>query len=293
VSAARLPEGARTAVRSAEVFPMTAMSDILQRIIEVKREEIAAARPRRSAADLQELARAQSAPRGFAQALRSAIARGDAAVIAEVKKASPSKGVLRAQFDPAAIAASYARHGAACLSVLTDVQFFQGHEAYLREAREACALPVLRKDFMIDPYQVVEARAMGADCILLIAASLGDGQMAELEHAAAEQGLDVLVEVHDRAELQRALRLRTPLVGINNRDLRTFEVTLDTTLALMADVPADRLLVTESGILAPADVARMRGAGVHAFLVGEAFMRAPDPGEALQALFGRGAAAAR
>jgi indole-3-glycerol phosphate synthase len=272
---------------------MTAMSDILQRIIEVKREEIAAARPRRSAADLQELARAQSAPRGFAQALRSAIARGDAAVIAEVKKASPSKGVLRAQFDPAAIAASYARHGAACLSVLTDVQFFQGHEAYLREAREACALPVLRKDFMIDPYQVVEARAMGADCILLIAASLGDGQMAELEHAAAEQGLDVLVEVHDRAELQRALRLRTPLVGINNRDLRTFEVTLDTTLALMADVPADRLLVTESGILAPADVARMRGAGVHAFLVGEAFMRAPDPGEALQALFGRGAAAAR
>ena len=269
------------------------MSDILQRIVEVKREEIAAARPRRSAADLQELARAQSAPRGFAGALRRAVARGDAAVIAEVKKASPSKGVLRERFDPAAIAASYARHGAACLSVLTDVQFFQGHEDYLRQAREACALPVLRKDFMIDPYQVVEARAMGADCILLIAACLADSQMAELEHAAAEQGMDVLVEVHDGAELRRALALRTPLVGINNRNLRTFEVTLDTTLALMADVPPERLLVTESGILAPADVARMRGAGVHAFLVGEAFMRAPDPGAALAALFGRGAAAAR
>ncbi len=262
------------------------MSDILQRIVEVKREEIAAARPRRSLGDLHELARAQSAPRGFAAALHAAVARGDAAVIAEVKKASPSKGVLRERFDPAAIAATYAAHGAACLSVLTDVQFFQGHEDYLKAARAACALPVIRKDFLIDPYQVVEARAMGADCVLLIAACLSDGQMAELEACAIEQGLDVLVEVHDGAELERALRLRTPLVGINNRNLRTFEVTLDTTLGLMARVPSDRLLVTESGILGRADVARMRAAGVHAFLVGEAFMRADDPGVALEALFG-------
>jgi len=263
------------------------MSDILQRIVEVKREEIAAARPRRSLGDLQELARGQDAPRGFAAALRAKVARGDAAVIAEIKKASPSKGVLRAQFDPAAIAVSYAAHGAACLSVLTDVQFFQGHEDYLKAARIACALPVIRKDFLIDPYQVVEARAMGADCVLLIAACLGDGQMGELEAAALEQGMDVLVEVHDGVELRRALRLRTPLLGINNRNLRTFEVTLDTTLGLMADVPSERLLVTESGILAQPDVAKMRSAGVHAFLVGEAFMRAPDPGVALEALFGK------
>ena len=262
------------------------MSDILQRIVEVKREEIAAARPKYSAADLQEIARAQSAPRGFTAAMHAHVARGDAAVIAEIKKASPSKGVLRERFDPAAIAASYATHGAACLSVLTDVQFFQGSAEYLREARAACALPVIRKDFMIDPYQVVEARAMGADCILLIAACLGDGQMSELEAAAFEQGLDVLVEVHDGDELARALRLRTPLLGINNRNLRTFEVTLQTTLDLMAGVPADRLLVTESGILARPDVDRMRGAGVHAFLVGEAFMRAAEPGVALEALFG-------
>ena len=262
------------------------MSDILQRIVEVKRDEIAAARPKRSAADLQELARGQSAPRGFAAAMRAKVARGDAAVIAEIKKASPSKGVLREQFDPAAIAASYAKHGAACLSVLTDVQFFQGHADFLVAARAACALPVIRKDFIIDPYQVVEARAMGADCVLLIAACLGDGQMAELEHAAFEQGMDVLVEVHDGAELERALRLETPLLGINNRNLRTFEVTLQTTLDLMAAVPPDRLLVTESGILAQADVAKMRVAGVHAFLVGEAFMRAADPGAALEALFG-------
>ena len=263
------------------------MSDILQRIVEVKREEIAAARPRRSLGDLQELARGQDAPRGFAAAMRAKVARGDAAVIAEVKKASPSKGVLRAQFDPAAIAVSYAAHGAACLSVLTDVQFFQGHADYLQSARAACALPVIRKDFLIDPYQVVEARAMGADCVLLIAACLGDGQMVELEAAALELGMDVLVEVHDGAELTRALRLRTPLLGINNRNLRTFEVTLDTTLGMLADVPSDRLLVTESGILAQPDVAKMRAAGVHAFLVGEAFMRAPDPGVALEALFGR------
>ncbi|MFL6629925.1 MAG: indole-3-glycerol phosphate synthase TrpC [Vitreoscilla sp.] len=262
------------------------MSDILNRIVAVKREEIAAARPRRSAADLQELAREQSAPRGFAAAMQARVARGDAAVIAEIKKASPSKGVLREHFDPAAIAASYERHGAACLSVLTDVQFFQGHEDYLRAARAACALPVIRKDFMIDPYQVVEARAMGADCILLIAACLGDSQMAELEAAAFEQGLDVLVEVHDGTELERALRLRTPLLGINNRNLRTFEVTLETTLVLLDRVPPGRLLVTESGILAQADVAKMRAADVHAFLVGEAFMRAADPGVALASLFG-------
>ena len=262
------------------------MSDILQRIVQVKREEIAAARSRRGAADLHELARAQSAPRGFAAAMRAKVARGDAAVIAEIKKASPSKGVLREQFDPAAIAASYAGHGAACLSVLTDVQFFQGHADYLQAARAACALPVIRKDFIIDSYQVVEARAMGADCILLIVACLADGQMAELEHAAFEQGMDVLVEVHDGAELDRALRLATPLVGINNRNLRSFEVTLQTTLDLMAAVPSERLLVTESGILARPDVDRMRAAGVHAFLVGEAFMRAADPGAALGALFG-------
>ena len=262
------------------------MSDILNRIVEVKREEIAAARPKRSAGDLQELARAQSAPRGFAAAMRAKVARGDAAVIAEIKKASPSKGVLREHFEPAAIAATYALHGAACLSVLTDVQFFQGHADYLVAARAACALPVIRKDFLIDPYQVVEARAMGADCVLLIAACLGDGQMSELEEAALELGLDVLVEVHDGAELDRALRLKTPLLGINNRNLRTFEVTLDTTLGLLARVPSDRLLVTESGILGPADVAKMRSADVHAFLVGEAFMRAADPGVALEALFG-------
>ena len=262
------------------------MSDILQRIVEVKREEIAAARPQRSAGDLQELARAQTAPRGFAAAMRAKVARGDAAVIAEIKKASPSKGVLRENFDPAAIATTYAKHGAACLSVLTDVQFFQGHADYLQAARAACTLPVIRKDFLIDPYQVVEARAMGADCILLIAACLGDGQMSELEEAAIEQGLDVLVEVHDGAELDRALRLKTPLVGINNRNLRTFEVTLQATLELMAGVPVDRLLVTESGILVQADVTKMRSAGVHAFLVGEAFMRAADPGAALEALFG-------
>jgi indole-3-glycerol phosphate synthase len=262
------------------------MSDILQRIVEVKRDEIAAARPRRSAADLQEIARGQPAPRGFANAMRARVARGEAAVIAEIKKASPSKGVLREHFDPAAIAVSYASHGAACLSVLTDEQFFQGHADFLKAARAACTLPAIRKDFMIDPYQVVESRAMGADCILLIAACLGDAQMSELEAAASEQGLDVLVEVHDGKELDRALRLETPLVGINNRNLRTFEVTLQATLDLMADVPADRLLVTESGILIQADVAKMRSAGVHAFLVGEAFMRAADPGVALEALFG-------
>jgi indole-3-glycerol phosphate synthase len=206
-------------------------------------------------------------------------------VIAEVKKASPSKGVLREHFVPADIARSYESGGAACLSVLTDERFFQGCAAYLQQARESCSLPVLRKDFLIDPYQVVEARAMGADCVLLIAACLDDGLMSELEACATEQGLDVLVEVHDGEELERALRLRTPLIGVNNRNLRTFEVSLDTTIGLLPRVPGDRLLVTESGILARADVQRMRSADVHAFLVGEAFMRAPDPGQTLRDLF--------
>jgi len=261
------------------------MSDILDKIVAVKREEVPAARALRSEQALRELAAAQSAPRGFVAALRAKLAAGLPAVIAEVKKASPSKGVIREHFVPAEIAASYARHGAACLSVLTDERFFQGHADYLRQARAACALPVLRKDFMIDPYQVLEARAMGADCILLIAACLSDTEMAELEACAAEQGMDVLVEVHDGDELDRALRLKTPLVGINNRNLRSFEVTLDTTLGLLPRVPADRLLVTESGITGRADVQRLRAAEVHTFLVGEAFMRADDPGLALSALF--------
>jgi len=264
------------------------MSDILRRIVAVKHEELALLRRQRSLASLRE--EAESAERradlrDFEAALRSQIAAGRSAVIAEIKKASPSKGVLRANFEPAAIAQSYARHGAACLSVLTDAQFFQGSVAYLQQARAACALPVLRKDFMVDEYQVFEARAMGADCILLIAACLDDAQMADLEAVAQSLGLAVLVEVHDGAELDRALRLKTPLVGINNRNLRSFDVTLDTTLGLLDRVPAERLLVTESGILAAADVQTMRAANVHAFLVGEAFMRAPDPGEALAALF--------
>jgi len=261
------------------------MDDILKRIVAVKHEEMKAARARRSLASLREEAEADRVTRGFERALRAKIAAGHSGVIAEIKKASPSKGVIRADFRPAEIAQSYERHGAACLSVLTDEQFFQGSADYLRQARAAVALPVLRKDFMVDEYQVFEARAMGADCILLIAACLDDAQMADLEAVAQSLGLDVLVEVHDGAELARALRLKTPLVGINNRNLRTFEVTLDTTLGLLKDVPADRLLVTESGILAPADVQTLRAAQVHAFLVGEAFMRAPDPGQALSALF--------
>jgi len=262
------------------------MSDILQRIVTVKHEEVARARADRSLADLQRDAAEAPAVRGFAAALQARVTAGQAAVIAEVKKASPSKGVLREHFVPADIARSYEAGGAACLSVLTDVQFFQGSADYLQQARAACSLPVLRKDFIIDPYQVVEARAMGADCILLIAACLDDTQMAELEACALELGLDVLVEVHDGEELERALRLKTPLVGVNNRNLRTFEVSLDTTLMLRDRIPSGRLLVTESGILGREDVQRMRNAGVHAFLVGEAFMRAPDPGVALQGLFG-------
>jgi indole-3-glycerol phosphate synthase len=261
------------------------MSDILDQIVAVKRDELAAGQRRRSLASWREEAEARSDVRGFGAALRAKMLAGQAAVIAEVKKASPSKGVLRENFVPAEIAASYALHGAACLSVLTDERFFQGNAAYLQQARAACALPALRKDFMIDEYQVVEARALGADCILLIAACLADAQMADLEAAALALGMDVLVEVHDGAELARALRLKTPLLGINNRNLKTFEVTLDTTLGLLADVPSDKLLVTESGILGRADVLRMRSAGIHAFLVGEAFMRAPEPGVALAELF--------
>ena len=261
------------------------MSDILQKIVAVKHEEIAAARAQRDSASLRRDAESQGGLRDFPGALRSQVAAGRAAVIAEVKKASPSKGVLREQFVPSEIAASYERHGAAALSVLTDERFFQGSAAYLREARASCTLPVLRKDFMVDDYQVFEARAMGADCILLIVACLDDARLADLEAVAMGLGMAVLVEVHDGAELDRALRLRTPLVGINNRNLRSFEVTLDTTLGLVPRVPGDRLLVTESGILAPSDVARLRAADVQAFLVGEVFMRAPDPGAALAALF--------
>jgi indole-3-glycerol phosphate synthase len=262
------------------------MSDILNQIVDVKRQEIAAAIKRKSLAAMRADAESRVLTRDFVGAMRARIAAGKAAVIAEIKKASPSKGVLRADFVPADIAQSYAEHGAACLSVLTDRQFFQGQPDYLKQARASCELPVLRKDFMVDPYQIYESRAMGADCILLIAACLEDAQMAELEAIARSLDMAVLVEVHDGVELDRALKLKTPLVGINNRNLRTFEVSLDTTLSLRDRVPADRLLVTESGILGRADVHRMREAGVNAFLVGEAFMRASDPGVALAELFG-------
>jgi indole-3-glycerol phosphate synthase len=261
------------------------MSDILDQIIAVKRDEISLARRRRSLVSLRGDAEAMGGQRDFVGALRSKIEAGQAGVIAEIKKASPSKGVLREHFVPAAIAESYAEHGAATLSVLTDVNFFQGSDAFLREARAACPLPVLRKDFMVDAYQVFEAREMGADCILLIAACLDDALMVDLEAQAHALGMAVLVEVHNGEELDRALRLKTPLVGINNRNLKTFEVTLQTTLDLKNRVPAERLLVTESGILGRGDVDRLRDEGVHAFLVGEAFMRAADPGAALAAMF--------
>ena len=262
------------------------MSDILDKIVAVKRDEISLARRKRDLASLRRDAESLGGQRDFIKSLRGRLAAGGAGVIAEIKKASPSKGVLRERFEPAGIAESYAEHGAACLSVLTDAQFFQGSAAYLEQARAACALPVLRKDFMVDAYQLFEARAMGADCILLIAACLDDALMVDLEAQAHALGMAVLVEVHDAAELDRALRLKTPLVGINNRNLRTFEVTLQTTLDLLPRVPNERLLVTESGILARDDVQRMLRANVHAFLVGEAFMRAPNPGVALAALFG-------
>ena len=270
------------------------MSDILRKILVRKIDEV---RERSARTGLRELsARCDDLPatRGFANAIKTTIERGDAAVIAEIKKASPSKGVIRSDFDPAAIARSYASGGATCLSVLTDVDFFQGADAYLQEVRAACALPVLRKDFVIDPYQVYEARVLGADCILLIVAALDDAALREFSLLAAELGMDVLVEVHDGDELERALAMPSSdhahpspsqLLGINNRNLRSFEVSLDTTLALRGRVPADRILVTESGIATHADVARMRAAGVHAFLVGETFMRADDPGAALHRLF--------
>jgi indole-3-glycerol phosphate synthase len=260
------------------------MSDILERIIAVKREEVRAAQ---ESAPLEELRLEASArdKRDFVGALRAKHAAGKAAVIAEVKKASPSKGVLREHFVPADIARSYAKHGAACLSVLTDVQFFQGSAAYLEEARAACDVPVLRKDFIVDPYQVVEARAMGADAILLIAAALETSQMQDLEALAHSLGLAVLVEVHDSRELEEALTLKTPLIGINNRNLRTFETSLQTTIGMLDSIPEDRIVVTESGILSRADVERMRDRSVHTFLVGEAFMRADEPGAELARMF--------
>lgn len=260
-------------------------STILQRILERKREEVAERRVSRPLAELEQAIAGQASPRGFAQALQRRVARAEPAVIAEVKRASPSRGVIREDFHPAQIAGSYRDGGAACLSVLTDVDFFQGSDAYLEEARAACELPVLRKDFTVDPYQVVEARAIGADAVLLIVAALSDEQMGELARTAQELALDVLVEVHDRYELERALALTTPLVGVNNRDLHTFETRLETTLELLPHIPGDRIVVTESGIHTREDVARMRASQVHAFLVGEAFMRAPEPGEKLRQLF--------
>ena len=261
------------------------MSDILNKIIATKHEEIAAARAAKPLAAVEAEAVAQVAPRDFVGAIRSKIAAGQPAVIAEIKKASPSKGVIRPDFKPADIARSYAQHGAACLSVLTDRQYFQGCPEYLQQARAACALPVLRKDFMVDAYQVAEARAMGADCILLIAAALSLPDMQALEAQAMGFGMAVLVEVHNGEELDAALQLKTPLLGINNRNLRTFDVTLDTTLGLLPRIPHDRIVVTESGILKPEDAALMRANKVDTFLVGEAFMRAAEPGEELARLF--------
>ena len=266
------------------------MSDILDKILAVKADEVAKAKGYRSLASLRDEVENDSALRadlrGFEASLRQRIADGKPGIIAEVKKASPSKGVIRADFRPADIAASYAQHGAACLSVLTDVQFFQGSVEYLRQARAACAIPVLRKDFMVDLYQIYEARAMGADCILLIVAALDHGLMAEMEACAHELGMGVLIESHDGAELDAALKLKSALIGINNRNLRTFETSLETTIGLLPRIPQDKLIITESGILGTADVQRMRAANVHSFLVGEAFMRAPDPGAELARLFG-------
>jgi indole-3-glycerol phosphate synthase len=264
---------------------MNTAPDILRKILARKAEEITERARRTPLAELKKQLAQAPAPRGFLKAIRSRIATGQPAVIAEIKKASPSKGLLRADFDPAGIAESYERHGATCLSVLTDVDFFQGSDAYLQQARAACTLPVLRKDFTMEAYQVYEARVLGADAILLIVAALNDAQLRELAELAAELGMDALVEVHDAAELERALALPTPLIGINNRDLRTFHTSLETTLDLLGKIPADRVIVTESGIHAPADVARLRARGVNVFLVGEAFMKADDPGGKLQELF--------
>lgn len=265
------------------------MSDILNKILDVKADEIKAAKKHRDLAslrrDVETDTEARASLRGFETGLRNKIAAGHAAVIAEVKKASPSKGILRENFNPAEIAVSYAAHGAACLSVLTDEKFFQGAPAYLQQARAACALPVLRKDFIVDQYQIYQARSWGADAILLIVAALDHGLMAELEACAYELGMSVLVEVHDGAELDAALRLKTALLGINNRNLRTFETTLQTTLNLLPRIPPEKLVVTESGIMNTDDVKRMRDHNVHAFLVGEAFMRAPEPGVELSRLF--------
>jgi indole-3-glycerol phosphate synthase len=262
------------------------MNDILQTILRRKAEEIRERAERVPLRELSSRCDGLPPPRGFANALQAKIAAGQPAVIAEIKKASPSKGVIRPDFHPAAIASSYERGGAACLSVLTDVDFFQGADAYLQQARAACTLPALRKDFTIDAYQVYEARVLGADCILLIVAALGDAALAELSHLALDLGMDVLVEVHDIDELERALQVGAPLIGVNNRSLRTFDVSLQTTLDLRGAVPPDRLLVTESGIATRDDVATMRAAGIDAFLVGESFMRAPDPGSELARMFG-------
>jgi indole-3-glycerol phosphate synthase len=262
------------------------MSDILDKIVAVKLREVAAAKTRKSPEVVRADAESRVLTRDFVDAIRAKIAAGKPAVIAEVKKASPSKGVIREDFIPADIAQSYAEFGAACLSVLTDAQFFQGSVDYLKQARASCQLPVLRKDFMVDAYQIYESRSMGADAVLLIAACLDDAQMGDMEAIALGLDMAVLVEVHDQSELERALKLRTPLIGINNRNLKTFEVSLETTLALRSQVPADRILVTESGIHTRDDVLRMGAAGVSAFLVGEAFMRVPEPGEALAELFG-------
>ena len=261
------------------------MQDVLQRILARKQEEVSARREHVSLFELKTRSASMPPPRGFADAIEAKVAMGRPAVIAEIKKASPSKGVIRADFDPVAIARSYEAGGAACLSVLTDIDFFHGSDDDLRQARAACALPVLRKDFIVDAYQLYEARVMGADCVLLIAAALDDARLSEFAFIAGELGMDVLVEIHDLDELERALPVPARLLGVNNRDLRSFDVRLQATLDLQPMVPADRVLVTESGIRTPADVALMRDAGVHAFLVGEAFMREPDPGAALRGLF--------
>lgn len=261
------------------------MNDILAKILQTKKEEVAAARQLRSESDVLREAKNRQDVRGFVRALKYKISQNQSAVIAEVKKASPSKGVIREAFNPADIATSYAAHGAACLSVLTDMQYFQGAYDHLRQARAACALPVLRKDFMIDPYQIIHARAIGADCILLIVAALSLNQLLEFESIAHELGMDVLVEVHDKTELDMALQMKSTMIGINNRDLRTFETSLQTTIDLLEHIPEDKLVITESGILNAEDVKIMRNHNVNAFLVGEAFMRQPDPGVALEQLF--------